>query len=332
MSVPKLRHLTQLAARPIPEALAVTYSRVRSLDRLVHEVMYDLSMQGPRPCFIGNGVRMHNSMMRGASHRWNLPVLVSPSKTEGGAAYTPVDTQTHEMLQTQWIIYLASMACAVHGMSPEEINVKSFSPQSTGLGGKDTGEKLQSSRDKGLIPLMLWLENLLNDHLLLRVTKKYRITWVGIYAEDEERKGQRQNSVLTVDEMRAIDGEEPHPDPEIGAAPVNPVHMSFYAQRKMMEQQQAMMGQQQPGGDTGGGWGDDDERHPLPNSERPLPYEGEEKPGIPQKPGLPAPAFAKAGLEVSIREVRGGRLTPTPTLEQYDRWDERFLRATRWRG
>ena len=254
------------------------------------------------------------ALLRGASRRWNVPVLTSPSRTEGGATWTPVDTQVSEMLEGKWIVFLVSIGCALHGMAPEEINFDSFSSKTSSLSGKDTSEKLQSSHDRGFIPLANWVEQTVNEHIIAEFTNKYVMTWVGLFPDDEEQKQERQKLALVVDEMRAIDGLDPMEDPDIGKAPLNPSLMSIYSQKKMMEQQAAMMG----GGDAGAGGepgpGEDDS---LPGSEMPM-RPGAEAGGPPGAgsvgsggpPGAggppatqgPGDALQKARLVVEIRD------------------------------
>lgn len=190
-----------------------------------------------------------NDLLRGAAKRWSLPVLVSENRQEGGATYTPVDVSTTEMYLTKWMIFLISVACALHGMDPVEINMEAFTAKQSSLSGKDTAEKLQSSHDRGLIPLMLWFGNVLNEQFVARLTTKYRLTWCGLFPADEERLHEIRKLVCTVDEGRAIIGDDPHENPMLGGAPLNPSLMSLY----VMEQQQKMMQQQQPGPGMQGG-------------------------------------------------------------------------------
>ena len=106
---------------------------------------------------------MWNDLVRGAAKRWALPVLVSESKQEGGASYTPVDTAVSEMYLAKWMTFIISILTALRGIDPTEINMDSFTAKSSSLNGKDTAEKLQSSHDRGFIPLMIWLLNYINE-------------------------------------------------------------------------------------------------------------------------------------------------------------------------
>jgi hypothetical protein len=243
-----------------------------------------------------------NSLVRGAAKRWSLPVLVSRNRQEGGAQWTAVDTSTTEMFMTKWLVFLVSLLCALFGMDPVEVNMEAFTSKVSSLSGKDTAEKLQSSKDRGFIPLMIWLESLLNEHLIGRITRKYRLTWVGLFPADEDRKFERQKLACTVDEFRAIDGEERHPDPDIGKAPVNSALLSIYTQKVLAAQQ-----------GVGPGTGDDDgEAFGLPPSERPLlPRSGAPSPrgrtvdrvGSGAETNNAATPMAKGRLVVEIREL-----------------------------
>jgi hypothetical protein len=208
------------------------------------------------------------------------------------------------------LIFLASVLCALYGMDPVELNLEAFSSKVSSLSGKDTAEKLQSSKDRGFIPLMHWLENFINEHLIRNFTQRYQLTWVGLFPADEDRKAARQDKVLIVDEMRAIDGEEPHRDPDIGAAPVNPTLMSLHVMKVQQRLQQEQMAA--AGGAPGGG--DDDAHFGLPGSEQPLLPSGlragtRPTPGVPPAGGQtarpPASAATNVGERGAQRHERG---------------------------
>jgi len=246
-----------------------------------------------------------NMLVRGASRRWAMPVLVSESRQEGGAQYTPVDTAISEMYLTKWITFLVSLLCALFGMDPVELAMEAFSSRASALSGKDTAEKLQSSHDRGFIPMMLFIANELNTRLVSQYSSRYVLTWVGLFPDDEERKQERAKLTLIVDEMRATDGVEPHPDPDIGQAPLNPVHMSVYSMKLQQRLMASSMGM--PGQNAGG----------LPNSEAPLgEHYDERQPTGPKAPvgqkALPGPQGpAGAGGGQRALPAPGPQMTPT---------------------
>jgi hypothetical protein len=54
--------------------------------------------------------------------------------------------------------------------------------------------------------------------------------FVGLADEDQNRKWEGKKLILTVNEMRAKEGYEPHPDKLIGGAPLNPSLIGMYQQ------------------------------------------------------------------------------------------------------
>lgn len=195
------------------------------------------------------------AMVSGASNRHTFPVLAA-NKNEGGVQWTPID-QFNEMFFARWVTFLVSIVCAQFGIDPTEISFDTFSTRSSALGGKaDTEEKLSHSYDKGLIPTLRFVEKVLNKITVIRSKGKYLFRFVGIHAEDEDRKAERIKLSSTWNELRQIDGREPTADELIGKAPAgNPAMMQIY---QLSLQQQGLIPQegQQPG-EEGADQGDD---------------------------------------------------------------------------
>jgi len=191
------------------------------------------------------------AMLHGAGSRFQLPVMASKTK-EGGAIWTPMD-QFNEMFFAKWFSLLVSIICAVYSIHPTELNFDSFSHQtSSTLGGSDTEEKLKHSRDKGLLPLLNFVQRIYNRFIVPFWTKKYELQFTGLHQEDPKEKQERVKLYSTVDELRDGDGKPPLEDPLLGEAPTNPALMQAY----MMGVQQKMMAEQQAAG--GGVEGDED--------------------------------------------------------------------------
>jgi len=62
------------------------------------------------------------------------------------------------MFMAKWLVFIASIVCAMGGCAPDELNLESFTSKTSSLSGTSTAEKLQSSRDRSFIPQMQWLE------------------------------------------------------------------------------------------------------------------------------------------------------------------------------
>ncbi len=166
--------------------------------------------------------RYWNSMVRGVNNAWSLPVMVSKDQ-ESKASFESFGNEFNEMYFSKWMTFLTSIICAIFGMSPAEINFDSFTAGSTSaLAGSDTAEKLAASKDSGLRPLLSYFEGLLTDYVISDFGENFVFRWTGLDPEDADKKHEIRKLVLTVDEVRAEEGYEAHPDPTLGSAPMNP--------------------------------------------------------------------------------------------------------------
>lgn len=173
--------------------------------------------------------RYWNSMVNGVNNAWTVPVLVSKDQ-ESKAGFEHFGVEVNEMMFARWMTFLTSMICAVFGMDPAEINSDSFSAGTSPLSGSDTAERLAASKDKGLRPLLAYFENLFSDYIVRDFSDKYVFRFTGLDEQDEEKRHELRKLVLTVDEIRAQEGFDAHPDKTLGAAPVNPSLTGIYMQ------------------------------------------------------------------------------------------------------
>jgi hypothetical protein len=125
--------------------------------------------------------------------------------------------------------FLVSVICAIWGFSPEELNFESFTSGRAPLSGSDTAEKLADAKEKGLVPTLMYYEQLFTDYVLSGFDDKYVFRWTGLDEEDRRSKQERQKLYLSVNEMRAMDSIDPLDGP-LGDAPLNPSLMSVYLQ------------------------------------------------------------------------------------------------------
>lgn len=188
------------------------------------------------------------AMLTGATNRWVTPIMVSETN-EGSAHYTPIDNNFNDMFFARWITLTICIPCALYGIDPNELHFDSFSVgRSSPLRGEDTEEKLAASQDSGFVPLLTKVESLL-DTLTQLVDPRYLFRFVGLHREKAEQKAKRIELTRTVDEMREIDGAEPHPIPLIGMAPANnPALMGLYmhAAGAMPQTPEGQQGEQGP--------------------------------------------------------------------------------------
>jgi hypothetical protein len=169
----------------------------------------------------------------------------------------------------KWMTFLASIICAIYGMAPDEINFESFTNGTSSLSGSDTEEKIASSKDKGLRPLLSYFQNLFTDYIVADFNEDAEFVWTGLDEEDEKTVWERKQATMTVNEVRAEDGREPIKE-TWGDAPLNPILVAAWQQEAMPQEQDfGQPGQSDPsamgGNDFGGG--DDEEDFGQPGGQ-----------------------------------------------------------------
>lgn len=201
--------------------------------------------------------RYWNAQVKGVSNAWTLPVMVSKD-IESKASFEAFGVEHNEMHFAKFMTLLTSIACAIYGMSPDEINFESFAANKSSLSGSDTEEKLTNAKDSGLHPDMAHFEAELTDFVIADADDKFCFRWVGLKPEDLARAWEAKKLVCTIDELRAEEGMQPHPDPKIGALPANP---------SLIGPAMQLNAPAQPGGDFGGQPGEEQQDFGNPDDD-----------------------------------------------------------------
>ena len=195
--------------------------------------------------------RYWNAMVKGVNNAWTVPVMISKDQ-ESRAAFEKFGVDVDEMMFSKWMTFLASIICAIYGISPDEINFESFSASKSSLSGNDTEQKLANSKDNGLRPLMTYLENIFSDFIVQDFSEQYVFRWTGLDEEDEDKRHELRKMVLTVNEMRAQEGYDKL-DETWGDAPLNPSLMGAWQAQQQQDGQDFGDPDQQQGDDDGDG-------------------------------------------------------------------------------
>lgn len=189
--------------------------------------------------------RQWRAQVNGMSGAWKTPVLQVPN----GIEYISVNQSNRDMEYSQWMNYLVNMVCAIYSIDPSEINF----PNNGGVSGQNSvfessqEQKLKNSKDKGLKPLLRFIESIINKWVISKFSQDYIFTFVGLDEKSEAEKAEldskRVKTWKTINEIRKENGEKPL---ENGDILLDPAYIN-YIQAK--EQQAAM--QQQMGGMPG---------------------------------------------------------------------------------
>ncbi len=210
--------------------------------------------------------RYWNGMVKGINNAWTLPVMVSKD-AESAAKFENFGVEANEIMFAKWMTFLGSIICAIYGIAPDEINFESFTAGTSSLSGSDTEEKLSFSKDKGLIPLLSYLEGTLSEYVIGEFSDKYEFQWTGLDEEDKQTVFERKKLTLTVNEMRAEDGLDAI-DASWGEAPLNPSLVgAWQAEAQQQNEDYGQPGEMPPDGEQdpgnqGGDFGQVDGQEP----------------------------------------------------------------------
>lgn len=203
--------------------------------------------------------REWQSRFSGTNGSWKIPVI-----TADDVKYVNMNQSSRDMEFEKWLNYLINVLCANFGIDPSEIN---FPNRGGATGSK--GNSLQEaskketnklSKDKGLSPILTFLEDVLNRNVLAYLEGgKYGFRFVGDSSEAElkslEILGKETEVFKTINEARKERGLQ---EIEGGDIIMQAIHVQrigqIYQQQQMerqmqMEQRQMMM-------DSTGGNGD----------------------------------------------------------------------------
>lgn len=93
--------------------------------------------------------------------------------------------QTNRDMQfTEWIKFLLVIACAVYRMDPSELGFQ-FQDAARIFGQEGQKERLDHSKQKGLTPLLVFYQNILNKYIISEIDDRLELVFTGIEIKDE---------------------------------------------------------------------------------------------------------------------------------------------------
>jgi hypothetical protein len=171
--------------------------------------------------------------------------------------WVPLAQSNREMEFEQWMNYLIRICCAVYQIDPAEINFDISKVNTSTLNESSNETRIKSSRDKGLKPLLDYIQNLINNNILPRwnpeYAKKYRFEFVGLDAETRQQEIDRLEKETrvwkTINEARIEMGKAPLEDGDIV---LNAIYSQYLAQKLQQDQMDQQQDMQQDGMDDSG--------------------------------------------------------------------------------
>jgi hypothetical protein len=151
--------------------------------------------------------------------------------------WVPLAQSNREMEFEQWMNYLIRICCAVYQIDPAEINFDISKVNTSTLNETSNETRIKASRDKGLKPLLDYIQNIINNQILPRwnpeYAKKYYFEFVGLDAETRQQEVDRLEKETriwkTINEARIEMGKEPI---ENGNIVLNAIYSQYLAQKQ----------------------------------------------------------------------------------------------------
>lgn len=155
--------------------------------------------------------RQWRAQVNGMTGAWKTPVLQVPD----GIEYLNVSQSNRDMEFSQWMNYLINIVCAVYQIDPAEVN---FANNGGAAGQSSVFEssqeqKLKNSKDKGLKPLLRFVEAFINKNLIYKFSQEYVFVFKGLDEKSDDEKAdldsKQSKTWKTVNEIRKDHGFKP---------------------------------------------------------------------------------------------------------------------------
>lgn len=164
--------------------------------------------------------RQWYAQVTGVNNAWRTPIVAMGK--DGKLNWQSLHSNNREMEFGKWMEYCIKTICGVFQIDPLEIGFdisKQGSGQTGGSGGLGNGqqqERIRFSQDKGLRPLLMFIQSLINDYIVYRIDPNFEFRFVGLNVgtdKDElDKQVQQVKSFKTINEIRAEQDLEPLPD------------------------------------------------------------------------------------------------------------------------
>lgn len=117
--------------------------------------------------------------MRGVSNAHRVPIMQ-------GIDLEWIDLQksNRDMEFTEWVKFLIIITCSVYRIDPSELGFQ-FRDQAQIFGQDGQKQRLEHSREKGLKPLLIFMQNIVNKFIISEIDSDYEFVFTGIENEGE---------------------------------------------------------------------------------------------------------------------------------------------------
>lgn len=187
--------------------------------------------------------REWQTMFSGINGAWKIPVI-----TAEDVKFVNMTQSSKDMEFEKWLNYLINVICSIYSIDPSEINFPNRGG-ATGHSGNTlneggTKEKFQNSKDKGLEPILKFIEDAVNKYIVAQFGDKYVFNFVGGDAQTEaqiiEILAAKAKIGLTINDIRSELGYPAVDGGDVTLAGVHVQRLGQIMQAEQLKQQQQM--------------------------------------------------------------------------------------------
>ena len=180
------------------------------------------------------------AMISGVMNGWKTPVV------EADVDWIDLQKNNRDMEYSSWMEYLIKLACAIYSIDPSEIGWDiSRSGGNSGLFEASQAERIQNSKDKGLYPMLKFIQRKINKYIVEPIDPDFEFIFMGmngITIEKElEMDIKKMSNFQTINETRQK-WDLPELEVEAGDVISNSVFWQAYSQEKQQQNQQMQGG------------------------------------------------------------------------------------------
>lgn len=179
------------------------------------------------------------AMISGVMNGWKTPVV------EADVDWIDLQKNNRDMEYSSWMEYLIKLACAIYSIDPSEIGWDiSRSGGNSGLFEASQAERIQNSKDKGLYPMLKFIQRKINKYIVEPIDPDFEFVFMGmngITIEKElEMDIKKMSNFQTINETRQ---KWDLPELEVAGDVIsNSVFWQAYSQDKQQQNQQTQGG------------------------------------------------------------------------------------------
>lgn len=181
------------------------------------------------------------TMVAGVTNAWKTPIMNADEME-----WVDLQKSNRDMEFSAWMEYLIKIGCAIFQIDPSEVNFPlPGGQQQSSLFEGSNKERLKHSKDKGLYPLLKFLQQKINKYIVNQIDDRFEFVFSGLegttYDQELDRAVKRVSNFTTINEERTAFGLKPLPD-EQGDIVLNSIYFQAQQAAAMADQEQDMGG------------------------------------------------------------------------------------------